>query len=213
VVLEESGWIYFILTKKPHVYIILAVEQQEGFSVPFLNVEHLKKEEGKREQVSFTGELPSIPADGGDIKLVKPAKFDLLLTNIGDAIAVEGHLTAELEVVCSRCLESFVFTISPEFMETYFDPSKYAGGSREDDWVPYAGDSIDITPEASNAILVNLPLHFICNAGCKGLCSFCGTNLNTGKCNCKNEEIDPRMAKLKELLKTQEAVVRIPESD
>ena len=181
--------------------------------MPFLNVEHLKKEEGKREQVSFTGELPPIPADGGDIKHAQPARFDLVLTNIGDAIAVEGQVDADLEVVCSRCLENFVITISSDFMETYYDPAKYAGGPREDDWIPYSGDSIDITPEASNTILVNLPLRFICDAGCQGLCFLCGTNLNKGKCNCEQEDIDPRMAKLKELITSQETGVRSQESE
>ena len=168
--------------------------------MPFLNVEYLKKEEGKREQVSFTGELPPVAADGGDIKLVKPARFDLALTNIGDAIAVEGQVTVDLEVICSRCVENFIITISPDFMETYYDQTRYTDGPREDDWIPYSGDSIDITTEASNAILVSLPLRFICDADCQGLCSLCGTNLNKGKCNCEKENNDPRLAKLKELL-------------
>ncbi|WP_051273117.1 YceD family protein [Desulfotruncus alcoholivorax] len=181
--------------------------------MPFLNVEHLKKEKGKREWVDFASDLPPLPADGDYIKLAKPAKFNLVLTNIGDAIAVEGQLDVDLVVVCSRCLDSFVLTMSPVFMDTYYDRAKNAGGSREEDWIPYSGDSIDITPEAINTILVNLPLRFICDDGCRGLCSLCGTNLNKSKCNCEKEEIDPRMAKLKELVTAQEPGGRSQESE
>jgi uncharacterized protein len=48
-------------------------------------------------------------------------------------------------------------------------------------------------------IVFSLPLRFLCDEECKGLCSRCGKNLNDGPCDCK-KEIDPRMAALLQLL-------------
>ncbi|MBR3961677.1 MAG: DUF177 domain-containing protein, partial [Clostridia bacterium] len=39
-----------------------------------------------------------------------------------------------------------------------------------------------------------------CSEDCRGLCSNCGANLNGGDCGCNVKQIDPRLAKLAELL-------------
>ena len=44
-----------------------------------------------------------------------------------------------------------------------------------------------------------LPMKPLCREGCAGLCSQCGTNLNTGTCQCTSQWEDPRLAPLKGL--------------
>jgi uncharacterized protein len=39
----------------------------------------------------------------------------------------------------------------------------------------------------------------LCTTACKGLCPQCGTNLNTGRCDCTAKWIDPRLEALKNL--------------
>ena len=41
----------------------------------------------------------------------------------------------------------------------------------------------------------------LCNENCKGLCPVCGCNLNVEECSCEVEDIDPRLAVLKDFLK------------
>ena len=42
-----------------------------------------------------------------------------------------------------------------------------------------------------------LPMKPLCREDCKGLCAQCGTNLNTGTCDCAPVWEDPRLAALK----------------
>jgi uncharacterized protein len=46
-----------------------------------------------------------------------------------------------------------------------------------------------------------LPMKPLCREDCKGLCPQCGTNLNTGSCECGPALEDPRLAPLKQLKK------------
>lgn len=169
--------------------------------MPFLNVEHLKKFKGEREHVSFDCALPPLFLDGGEINIIQPAHFDLTLTSVDKAVTVEGSFTVDIKVQCGRCLKDFVLSLSPDFGETYYDQSQPPPGPLKEDWIPFSGDVINITPEVENAILLNLPMRLICSEQCRGLCPVCGADLNKQQCDCVREDMDPRMAKLKELLK------------
>jgi len=53
-------------------------------------------------------------------------------------------------------------------------------------------------------ILLDVPLVLLCNEGCKGICSECGSDLNTNQCECQKEgEVDPRFAVLKTFKKVE----------
>ena len=49
-------------------------------------------------------------------------------------------------------------------------------------------------------MLLSIPIHAICRPDCQGLCAQCGQNLNDAACNCRPDEIDPRLAPLQQLL-------------
>jgi uncharacterized protein len=50
-------------------------------------------------------------------------------------------------------------------------------------------------------ILLALPVKQVCDAACKGLCTQCGTNLNTGSCDCPSPVSDPRWLALEDIRK------------
>ena len=78
----------------------------------------------------------------------------------------------------------------------------YADG-REEDYDLIAepeGEVFDTAEFVENLLLLKLPMKFLCDEECKGLCPVCGTNLNTSECDCKEHQIDERFAKLKDLL-------------
>ncbi|AGL02206.1 YceD family protein [Desulfoscipio gibsoniae] len=170
--------------------------------MPFLDVEQLKKVNGERRRVVFAGELPALQVEDNEFMFLEPANFDLVLTNVGNsAINVEGQVQVALTVPCDRCLQDFVLNLSPLFSETYYEKNLPAHSGKNEEWIPYSGDSIDITPEVLGTVLMNLPMRFICQKQCRGLCPVCGVDLNIKQCNCVQEDVDPRLAKLKELLK------------
>ena len=52
--------------------------------------------------------------------------------------------------------------------------------------------------------LLEMDTKNLCSEECKGLCSGCGADLNVEPCRCK-KEIDPRLAKLAQLLEPEKA--------
>lgn len=48
-------------------------------------------------------------------------------------------------------------------------------------------------------VLLSLPTKILCREDCKGICQFCGTNLNEKQCDCK-KPVDPRLEALKKFL-------------
>ena len=65
----------------------------------------------------------------------------------------------------------------------------------------YQDDKIDVGLLIREQVYLALPMKPICCDDCQGLCSGCGTNLNSSSCNCASEAVDPRLASLKTLLK------------
>lgn len=170
--------------------------------MPFLNVDRLKKVKGDRRKVTFTGTLPALQLEDSEFNFVEPAQFLLTLTNVGNsAINVEGEMQVALKVSCNRCLQDFVLTLSSPFSETYYEKNQPTHSGQTEEWVAYSGDVIDITPEVMATVIMNLPMRFICSEQCRGLCPVCGVNLNQEQCNCVQQQLDPRLAKLQELLK------------
>ncbi len=60
-------------------------------------------------------------------------------------------------------------------------------------------DQMDMREVVREQLLLNLPDQIFCKEDCKGLCQKCGANLNLIDCSCKETEIDPRWAALKNL--------------
>src|SRR5699024_11691418 len=66
--------------------------------------------------------------------------------------------------------------------------------------IEYNNRHINLERAVINEVILALPMKSLCSSDCKGICQKCGKNLNEGKCDCEIDDIDPRLAKLKELL-------------
>jgi uncharacterized protein len=120
-------------------------------------------------------------------------------------VDVEGKLSGEIELECSRCLVNSTAKINSDFNvafveKEYFTTEIEAELNENDlDVSLYDGETIDVIELAREQLLLEIPTHFVCKTDCKGLCPQCGTNLNNQTCNCDKKEIDPRWAALKKL--------------
>ncbi|MFU8779921.1 MAG: YceD family protein [Kiritimatiellia bacterium] len=85
---------------------------------------------------------------------------------------VDGSLSTALEMRCRRC--DVVFTGRLDDLAYHYD--------QELDPMP---ESVDLTEDIREAILLALPLYPVCRESCKGLCPQCGTNWNEGICACR----------------------------
>lgn len=56
-------------------------------------------------------------------------------------------------------------------------------------YFPPEQKEIDISKNIRDMVHVEITINAICDSMCKGLCLNCGTNLNTGSCNCSKQKV------------------------
>ena len=83
---------------------------------------------------------------------------------VGGDIELSGTITAQLELICARCLEPFIKDVICPLEERFSHEAS-------DDALPIsAADTIEIDRCICNSILMSLELLRICTPQCKGLC-------------------------------------------
>jgi uncharacterized metal-binding protein YceD (DUF177 family) len=68
---------------------------------------------------------------------------------------------------------------------------RHADVDLDEETYPLVGDQLDLRPLVRDALLLELPLAPLCREDCRGLCAQCGTDLNSGPCECEPAR-DPR---------------------
>lgn len=146
-----------------------------------------------------------VARDRKDITRMSPLQADLQVQYLGEGeVYVQGRLSAELDMTCSRCLKPLKKQIGIEFEERFKYSENADDAQNEEDDIRYMKeDDVDLVPFIEEALLLNLPFAAICKDDCKGLCPTCGTDLNEHECGCNREIIDPRLAALGDFFKQQ----------
>lgn len=162
-----------------------------------LDVARLKRSPGDSVRFDLPADLPPLELAGENVSFAGPVKAGLVVRNTGTNLAVEGEVSGTLKLTCGRCLEPFDYFFEVPVEETYAPASEGDRGEA----VPFTGDVLDITPEVLKSIILALPMKAVCREECPGLCPKCGRNLDEGRCGCGNEDMDPRLSVLKDLLK------------
>lgn len=123
----------------------------------------------------------------------------------GRAADLRAHLSAEVELTCSRCLETyrtsmvqpFQLTLVPQAIDAPEGEMALTGADEEDVSEFACPDGkADLRDIVTEQIYLGLPLKPMCSESCKGLCPTCGINRNRAACTCAPEETDPRLAPL-----------------
>ncbi|MFC4766049.1 YceD family protein [Effusibacillus consociatus] len=149
-----------------------------------------------------TIELPNLVKENRQVIALGPIEMDLHAQVVSDTLTVNGKLSGPVTYRCSRCLTDFKDELSTSFTEQFVraDADQL---SEEDERNPVAGDAIELDPYLEQEILLAMPYTPVCKESCAGLCPECGINRNEHVCECKTERIDPRLADLAKLLKSE----------
>jgi uncharacterized protein len=152
---------------------------------------------------SISPEEIALEPDEGRLK--NPARIVGKLTRHIAQIDVEGTISAELEIECTRCLKKIDKQFELPFEAAFVAPENYTQAKEAElnaedlDVSILEGNEIDVSELVREQILLNLPEQVFCSEDCKGLCEKCGANRNLINCNCLENEVDPRWAALKNL--------------
>ncbi|SMB93588.1 uncharacterized protein SAMN00017405_0057 [Desulfonispora thiosulfatigenes DSM 11270] len=169
-----------------------------------INLAKLMNSNDVKHRVSFIMDKLVLPED---IKLESPLEISLDIAFDNQIITVEGDFEVHLHSNCDRCIENASFALNVTIKEKLIKQSDLCYLSNlsqetidEEYQVLYSLD-LDLTDLVTENIILNLPTKILCSEACKGICPYCGKNLNKEKCNCANEQIDPRLAILAEFKK------------
>lgn len=140
------------------------------------------------------------------IRMLSPLKAKLRIDKVSSEILVNGSLSALVEMQCSRCLNNFTNKTDININVVYHPVEELKGEDRheiKDDELDtgfYRDEQLDISELLKEQLILSLPMKPLCSESCRGICFRCGKNLNIDSCECRQEEPDPRLAKLKKLL-------------
>lgn len=169
-----------------------------------INLSELMNSEGKKIQLKAMYEADVFRVKtGGEYPVIEKKPFVLSLTNLGKKkILMETELDVSLSMPCDRCLEEVRQNIHISVSkELDMEETEEQRIKALDETNFISGSNLDVDEFVYSEILVSLPMKVLCNENCKGICNRCGTNLNHGTCNCDSTELDPRMAKIRDIFK------------
>ncbi len=119
----------------------------------------------------------------------------LRLSRTKEGILVQADFRIGIVDQCYRCLKSFNREVEVHIEELFtYGPSVSA-----EFWINADG-ILDLGPLVREEVIIEASHRTLCQIDCHGICPYCGKNLNDGPCDCVHDDIDPRLAKLRELL-------------
>ncbi len=116
-------------------------------------------------------------------------------------ITLEATLYAQIDTACARCNVPVFYD---KEVEVSFILAKSIANEQTDDIIDdiivVETDEIELDDIFVTELLLDMELAVLCKEDCAGLCQTCGKNRNDGDCACAKRQIDPRLAKLAQLL-------------
>ena len=120
--------------------------------------------------------------------------IELEITKISSTEALlEGYIETVIIIPCDRCSDNVDYHLKVNFSKNVeilndLDNDYYLDGY-----------NLNIEEFVLNEIYINFPMKILCRDDCNGICTQCGINLNEYSCKCEEDNIDPRLAGLKDL--------------
>ena len=169
-----------------------------------LDVGQMRDAEARIERTFAPGVLPT---DQTICRVVAPVALSVVVRKDRMQFRLVGEVRTTIELSCGRCLEEFEMPVAESFDVLYL-PNTPAGSAEErmveDDDLStafYEDNVIDLGQLMQEQCYLAVPMKPLCREDCRGLCSECGTNLNSGSCECRQTWVDPRLAVLDQLRK------------
>jgi uncharacterized protein len=161
-----------------------------------VNTAELRRVSGTERVLQGSVEPAALGIDDGRLVPGSVIDVDLHLESVNDGVIVDGTVSLSWHGVCRRCLDAVgateVVEVSERYQHVVTDPDAF----------PIEHDQLDLTPLVRETVLLELPDAPLCRPDCAGLCGACGTNLNTGSCDCTTTASDPRWGALDDLRRT-----------
>ncbi len=155
----------------------------------------------------FVNDNASLPVDysldlsdfeyAGQFPLKIPVKLGGTISNKASLVRLLAQIVFEFSAPCDRCGKPTTSAVTVEVDKILATSIE---GEDSDTILLVPDMKLDLDELIYTETVVNLPMKHLCKEDCKGVCSKCGKDLNGGKCDCPEKEIDPRLSVLAQLL-------------
>ena len=105
-----------------------------------------------------------------------------VLIGAGESVEMRATVSADVTSRCALCLEEAKALLAAETVDRF----SRTPNEDEDEYL-IEGYSADLTKPVLDALLLEMPMRFLCRPDCKGLCPVCGQNRNNGSCTCEQD--------------------------
>ncbi|NLL04181.1 MAG: DUF177 domain-containing protein [Clostridiales bacterium] len=126
----------------------------------------------------------------------KPVKVTGEVNNKAGIVGLAVQAQVEYSSECDRCAAPVIKVFNIPIKHILVTELNDKNNS---DFTVVPSMRLDLEELVAEEISLYLPTKFLCNEDCKGICTFCGKNLNEDSCSCK-KPIDPRLEVLQQLL-------------
>ena len=129
---------------------------------------------------------------------MEPIEYKGQIYRVGKDKQLHLDINYKYEEECGRCLEPFVREESTVLSGKLVEDVGGDCEDEEEELIYHTGDKLNLDKYIMDMVVLSLPMKPLCNVGCKGLCPKCGVNQNKKDCDCDVEDVDPRLAILKD---------------
>lgn len=112
--------------------------------------------------------------EGELLAATHPVVYRLTVTRVSGGVHISGSVSTSVTGECARCLKKTVRRIANDGIDLFFPTG--------------AEETLDITEDIREELLLELPMNILCREDCAGLCEKCGADLNEGPCGCRREK-------------------------
>ena len=161
-----------------------------------IDLKNLFNNEGECIALDYMADFSGFELNGG-YPFKTPIKITGELKNHLGIISMSAKAEFTYQAPCDRCAVEVVRDYSIPIV--HYLVAHLDNEDENDDYLLLEDMTLNVDDLVLTDILLNIPMKFLCSEDCKGLCSYCGKNLNDGPCNCK-KPVDPRLEVLRELL-------------
>jgi uncharacterized protein len=152
---------------------------------------------GERKHYNALVTMGAIRRGEEEIEFAGAVEVDIAIEAVKRGVLyVEGDVSGVLKLVCSRCLEDFTAAYGAPISETFCVPMRKC----DEECYIIEGREMDLGPAVEQAFLLALPMKIVHDEDCRGLCSICGTNLNSNPNHSHDVAPDTRFGELGRLL-------------
>lgn len=149
-----------------------------------INISGALKNPGQAYPVNLAFAFDPVEIMGDEVRF-SDVRFEGEYLSAKDEISLSGTVTAKAHSRCANCLTDVMVDISADL------DAEFARGGDGEDKYPLEGYEIDPAPAVREAVLLELPIRFLCREDCKGICPVCGKNRNTDLCTCHGGPAKP----------------------